>query len=81
MKLYARKTPTNDPVFNNWLNKNLLSRYKAALGVAPYYDVELSNDENFNDIKCRIRWDKSFKPDKRHKYFTLNCYKCRLEWV
>jgi len=67
LTVYAERVPTNDPVW-----------HKYGTGKQPL-DVVLYDSEG--NLKTRIPWHYSGKPDKRNKYQMLNCYKYRLQWI
>lgn len=65
-ELIARKLPTADPVW-----------HKYGRGKQPF-DVALYNSEGV--LKARVPWYHTGKPDRRYKYYTLNCKRFRLIW-
>jgi len=65
-ELIARKVPTNDPVW-----------HKYGRGKQPF-DVALYDTEG--NPKAKIPWYYKGKPDRRYKYFHLNCNRYRLVW-
>lgn len=67
--LYARKEPSTDEI---------LLKYAPN---AKRFDVVIYSDNFAQNKKCVYRWDLSSKPTRRNKYVTINCYKCKLEWL
>jgi len=65
-ELIARKVPTNDPVW-----------HKHGTGKQPF-DVVFYDNEGAE--RARFPWYYTGKPDRRYKYFTLNCNRVRIIW-
>jgi len=73
LTLYARKVPTDDAV---------LFKYAAPADIdlqGVHRDVLISRPDGTE--VCRIPWHRKSKPDRRNRYFTLNCNRYRLIWT